>query len=916
MILSRLNPANRAAAGAFLTLAAVMAGHAILETARDALFLARLPVSHLPWVYLAVTFGVIVVARAQHEYARLQSRHVLTAMLGGAALITSGFWLMSWWTRSPMVLYGLYVWVGLYATTIVTQFWLVVSELYTITQAKRVYAFIGAGGVLGAVVGSAAARGVTAVTESRHLILAACVPLVVSAIASVMVLGAARAQPEADPTPRPVVRPEAGELLKVDPYVFRLTLLALISTIALTGVNYLFNSAVVHHVEPAELGKFFATLNIAENGLGLVAQIFLVPWLLRVLSLSRALTVLPGLFIVGALGVALGGGLLPAMLLVAADGSLRYSLHNTGVELLYVPIARDARGNAKRLADIFGRRGGQVIASLAILVVAAHTGVTTILAVAITALAVLWIVLAIDLKRHYLDLFRVKLKRGGIEAHVELPPMDLASLEILIAALSSSEDSEVSGALDLLEAEDRARLIPALILYHPSRSVVLRALEIFEKARRTDFIVIADRLLRHVDPEVRAAALRARSVVRPEPNVLRGALKDPSEVVRATALVGLATPGVPEAAAARRELEQLVREGSTAAKLSIARAMRDRPGAVFDDLLAILARSEDASVQCEAAGAIERAGGSRFLPLLLPMLAKRRVRTAARTAFAATGKEGLDFLARSLADRSLGPELRRYIPRTLSYFHARDAAPMLLRGLIEEPDGLVRFQMLRALGRIRAQSPRIQLDRDVLATAIERTVAGAYQLISWRLALTRSVAEDAARATAGGDLIEAILRDRQTKSIERLFRLLGLAHPDEDWKRIYLGLESRDPATRASSRELLEHALDQPLLNAVLGLVDELPDVERFSSAEPLQQLQQLEPLAYVALLGVLLDSGSETLQCLAAYHVGELGLEEVRPHLEQILASGSDFTASVVQRALDLLGDPDREVIHSVRPL
>ena len=911
-MLSRLGLANRAAAGAFLTLAAVMAGHAILETARDALFLARLPVSHLPWVYLAVTFGVVVVARAQRAYSRLQSRRVLGAMLAGAVLVTFGFWVATWWTHSPMVLYGLYVWVGLYATTIVTQFWLVVSELYTITQAKKVYAFIGAGGVLGAVVGSAAARGVTAVAESRHLILAACVPLLASTFAAIVVLGRGSAEPEVEPAPRAVVGPKVGDLRHVDHYIVRLTLLALTSTIVLTGVNYLFNSAVVHHVEPAKLGKFFATLNIAENGLGLVAQIFLVPWLLRVLSVSRALTVLPGLFIVGAVGIVLGGGLLPAMLLVAADGSLRYSLHNTGVELLYVPIARDARGNAKRLADIFGRRGGQVIASLAILVIAARAGVTTILAMGITALAVVWIALAIDLKRHYLDLFRAKLKRGGLEAHVELPPLDLVSLEILIAALSSSDDSEVSGALDLLEAEDRARLIPALILYHPSRGVVLRALEIFEKAQRTDFIVIADRLLKHADPEVRAAALRARSVVRAEPTVLRAALKDPSEVVRATALVGLATPGVPEAAAARRGLEQLVREGSTPAKLSIARAIRDRPGAAFDDLLAILAESEDAAVQCEAAGAIERAGSTRFLPLLLPMLAKRRVRTAARTAFAASGKQGLDFLARSLADRSFGPELRRYIPRTLSYFHARDAAPMLLCGLLEEPDGLVRFQMLRALGRIRAQSPRIRLDSVALATAIERTVAGAYQLISWRLALTGGVAEDSRRATAGGELIEAILVDRQSKSIERLFRLLGLAHPGEDWKRMYLGLASSDPATCASSRELLEHVLDEPLRSAILGLAFDLPDIERLSSAEP---LHRLDSLTYVALLGALLDSGSETLQCLAAYHAGELGLMEVRPQLEQILASGSDFTASVVQRALDLLDDPDHEVIHSVRP-
>src|SRR6185369_5366319 len=97
----------------------------------------------------------------------------------------------------------------------------------------------------------------------------------------------------------------------------------------------------------------------------------------------------------------------------------------------------------------------------------------------------------------------------------------------------------------------------------------------------------------------------------------------------------------------------------------------------------------------------------------------------------------------------------------------------------------------------------------------------------------RGVAEDAARATAGGDLLDAILRDRQRKALERLFRLLGLAHPGEDWKRMYLGLESTDPVSRASSRELLEHSLDQPLRGAVLALVDDIPDAERLSGATP-----------------------------------------------------------------------------------
>ncbi len=44
---------RRDTAVAFGTLVAILAAHAMLETARDALFLDKLPAKHLPLAYLA-----------------------------------------------------------------------------------------------------------------------------------------------------------------------------------------------------------------------------------------------------------------------------------------------------------------------------------------------------------------------------------------------------------------------------------------------------------------------------------------------------------------------------------------------------------------------------------------------------------------------------------------------------------------------------------------------------------------------------------------------------------------------------------------------------------------------------------------------------------------------------------------------
>ena len=58
--------------------------------------------------------------------------------------------------------------------------------------------------------------------------------------------------------------------------------------------------------------------------------------------------------------------------------------------------------------------------------------------------------------------------------------------------------------------------------------------------------------------------------------------------------------------------------------------------------------------------------------------------------------------------------------------------------------------------------------------------------------------------------------------------------------------------------------------------------------------------LGYEDVLGLILDRGGESLPCVAAHHVGELGLVALRPRLQRL--SGSDasfFLARVVERTL-----------------
>ena len=137
--------------GAFITLFGALAAHVVTETARDAIFLTRVPVAHLPWMYLAIAVVAAFLVRPR-DRERHVGRHLLGWWLVVSAGVDVAFWLLGTTDRT-WVSYLLYVWSGVFGTLTLTWFWLLLGELFTVTEAKRLYGFIGAGSVLGAVAG-------------------------------------------------------------------------------------------------------------------------------------------------------------------------------------------------------------------------------------------------------------------------------------------------------------------------------------------------------------------------------------------------------------------------------------------------------------------------------------------------------------------------------------------------------------------------------------------------------------------------------------------------------------------------------------------------------------------------------------------------------------------------------------------
>ena len=211
----------------------------------------------------------------------------------------------------------------------------------------------------------------------------------------------------------------------------------------------------------------------------------------------------------------------------------------------------------------------------------------------------------------------------------------------------------------------------------------------------------------------------------------------------------------------------------------------------------------------------------------------------------------------------------------------------------------MRFRILRGMNRL-AASPEVAFDAEVLRQGADATLEGVFRLVHWRSVLERGAKEVQSRATPGHGLLVQLLRDKEEQAVERLFRLLALEHRGEDFKGIYRGLRSPDARARGNSRELLENVLRTPRRAAVLAVVDEGGDEARLARAGGAYAVRAL---GYEDVLALILERGGESLRCVAAHHVGEIGLRAFEPRLRSLREAGRGFfLARVVERALAAL--------------
>ena len=851
---------GRAFGLSFALHAQLIGSHTLLETARDTLFLSRLPPERLALVYVSVAVGTLLLTPLLRRLPGLVgARDALVLTLLGSAFGVAWFRLRP---HSTLSVFGLYVFGAIAITWAVAQFWSVASLAFTAAQGRRLFGPLAAGGVLGAVCGAA----LSALLLERHgpdvLLGAAAFGYMLAALSATFV------ELEDEPAAAGAVAPPEGGgvgATRREPLARTIALLVALSTALSVVVDYAFKARTVSAVSGAALGPFFARYYLISNAVTLALQVVVTGPLVARLGVLGVSLFSPSLLLVSALATTLAGAPMFATVgLRGLEGVLRNSVQRVALELLWAPIERRRKAAAKAVVDGLVARGAQALAAVALVLLTTLGQARAVtLSLLGAVLAGLWLAASMRVQAPYLELFRRALGRGelGREGAREL---DLTAVQALLEALARPDPDDVIAAMNLLAERGRDRLIPALILYHDDARVLLRALTLFSNSERRDWLALGERLLSHRSPEVRLRAVRALSLAGAVAALERAARNEDVDV-QARAALHLAQRSGARLRDDPRVQQALHATGPAGlpARQALVEALGAYPGAEASRLLLELAA--DPALTSSVTRAFVTSADATAIDFLIERLETRSDRADAQRALQRIGTEAERAIAERL-ERGTGPRRSLlHLPLALARFDGASAVSVLLGVLRSERHaGFVRYKALRGLQEI-ARRTQLPIAPAPIHAEIVRNASEELRLLGLALALRN---EPATRERSVLSLVLGLVEDKRAQALERLERLTQIAQRTDDVPRVFRALRSPDRHQRAQAAEYLDALArgwdrrGEARLAQLLGLVfGEASDAERARAATP---LVGAPPVTVADALDRLLGLGDPLLEAFA----------------------------------------------------
>ncbi len=872
-----------------------MTAYNVLKPISKSKFIVSFGADNLPYIQLAAgaLIGLLMLIYTW-AIARLPRRSIVPATLGPLAGVTVLFWLL-FRTGGDWVSAAFFVFNVMLGILLISQFWTLANEIYDARQARRLFGFIGGGASLGGALGAAITAWTVAHVGLDNLLLVSALSL--GLCVAIVTLVVRRQPPTEGDAPLPGVERGVGpgEAVRLLAESRHLQVISLVIACAALGAAVIDQQLAMAAADvqdtDAGLTSLLAEITFYLSLVSFVVQVGLTSRIHRSLGLTVALIILPMGLGVSAVAILATGALWATAAAKVLDSSLRYSLDKTTREVLFLPLPPDLKVRAKAFIDVTMDRLAKAAGNLLALVLIKPWGLGldwVRLSYASLAILALWVGMAIVARREYVRSFRRSLHARVMEPDtVRIAVADQDTLATLVDELSSTDEPAVLYAIAMLETLGHGHRVTPAVLQHESAAVRARALAALGSAGATHeaerWIPAVRALVADEDAGVRAAALRALAALgdADSPAILTRHLDDPDPAVAVTAAAELADSGrPPEVAAAHAALSRLIADeaGPAFARREAARALARIRNPEFRSLLIPLIHDADLDVAAAAVASAQSMGPSDalFVPALVSRLGHRVLKRPAREALVSYGAGVVPALAHLLADPHEQLWVRRHIPGTLARIPVQ-ASMDALCAVAADPDGFMRYKIVTAIEALHCRHPELALDRAIVERLIWRESARYYTYLTLR--------ENLIRHDQGDALVVRALDDKLGRTLDRLYRELGLLYPWKDVAAARRTIEAGDAHARAAALEFLDTLLTGTIRTRVMPILDDMPIADKVRHAN---SVLKTRPRDLEDTLAQLVHDEDPVLAASAIELVVRRGIDALAGDLEFITGHGT----------------------------
>lgn len=782
----------------------------VVKPAKESLFMEALGKSKLPlaFVLTAILMGLAVAVNSR-MIERLRRPVVVSSTLGFFIATGLVFWAFIRQPRPwPWTFLLFWSWADILLVTTITQFWIMVNDLFEPREAKRRIGFFVSGGLLGGIVGSLVVYLRPGRVGAENLILF-CPAILALALGIVsLIWQKARREGRAGEERRTINQPGQAKvgllsglsLLRENRYMLYLSSMMVVAIIVSNLVDFQFKAlGKAFFPDKDATASFFAVFNLGLLVFSFFVSALLASRILKNFGMRIALLIPPVFLFFGSLAVFFipaGALLLWVIAMKGTDKSLTHSLNQSVREILYIPLPQEIKYRAKVIVDMFLNKFADGLTGLVLIAFSSFLKLTP-WEVSLLAIVFLisWLVLNFQITREYVNIVKRNLQIKWPDAtKLVSERVDMDMTRLVFDALQSRERSSVLYAMNLFDLIKKEKLTPPL-------KRILAARESELRARSLDSLldVEGEPLLPEIDDSLDARDLDAQIREIMSLDVYQQLMME--------------------------RMEKAVREkGAEAevARMEAAKAMGMMPiDSPLVRQLRKLLQDDSAEVARYAAESAGRLKRKELVPYLVRLLGRAATQEVAKEALVAYGESIIGTLSDVLRDEEESLPIRRAIPDILARTSSEKAA-MALTSVLKREEPAVENEVIEALHRMRSNRPTLRFDEQATLTRVISLIQKCYLLF---------IQIHELRSDKKREVLARELEGSLARAMKHIFELLGLILPQEDMIRAYQNLQLGTKKSVDYSLELLENILRKDIKEMLLPLVEDRPfeDKVRFS---------------------------------------------------------------------------------------